>query len=115
MHIIKLDPICFKDFPMSATNTGYLVPCCYCDENEALNDPEFQKLLSASKLDEHETIEEIIFSKEWKEFEENLRNHKGPQFCISHCKVTEEKEKSIIRKDTWINVDNGSITMERSG
>jgi hypothetical protein len=114
MNNIKLDPICFKNFPMEINNLGYLLPCCYCDENENLKDPKIQKLLSVSKLDEHETIEEIVFSKEWKEFEENLRNHEGPLFCIRNCKITEENEKTITRADTWINVEDGTVLRERS-
>ena len=102
MNEIKLDPICFKNQSMGVTNTGYLLPCCYCDDLPTLEDSEFQKLMAVSKIDDYETINEIIFSKEWKEFEENLRNHKGPPCCFHICRIREDKN-NIVRKDIWIN------------
>jgi hypothetical protein len=113
MKEIKLDPICFKKFSMAVTNTGYLLPCCYCDDIYTFEDIEFQKLMAASKIDEHETLEEIVFSKEWKDFEENLRNHKGPPCCIQICQVR-KNTIDVVRKDTWINPDNGTVERVRN-
>jgi hypothetical protein len=113
MSEIKLDPICFKGFQMVVTNTGYLLPCCYCDDQWTLEDLEFKKLMTVSKIDEYDTLDEIVFSKEWKDFEENLINHKGPPACMSVCRVREDKN-NIIRKDTWINPDSGLVEKVRS-
>lgn len=49
----------------------------------------------------------------WKNFEENLRNHTGPKWCLRNCKIV-EGEKFLIRKDTWINVEDGTVIRERS-
>ena len=109
MSELKLDPKCFyHDFPMTITNTGYLLPCCYWDENEFYGDPKFQELLNASKIDEHETLEEIIYSKEWKEFEENLRNHKGLTGCIRNCKIT-NGTRDPVRQNIWMNTENNTV------
>jgi len=106
---IKLDPICFRGTHMMAiTNTGYLLPCCYCDHPSTLEDIEFKKLLAVSKIEDYETIDEILSKKEWIDFEENLRNHKGAPACIEVCRVREDKN-NIIRKDIWINLDDGTI------
>jgi len=111
MSNIKLDPLCFKQWSMFRNSLGYLLPCCYCNIDESFYDSEFQKLVSVSKIDEHETIEEIVFSKEWKDFEENLRNDKGPPCCMSFCKINDDK-KNEIRNMTYINVDDGTIIKE---
>ena len=113
MNEIKLNPMCFKSFPMAVTNTGYLLPCCYCDDKWTLENPEFQKLMAVSKIDEHQTLDEIVSKKEWIDFEENLRNHKGPHACISTCQVREDKN-NIKRKDTWINPNDGKVEQVRN-
>ena len=105
MNNVKLDPKCFYGhFAMAITNTGYLLPCCYCDENdiEYNSDPGFNKLVFASKIDDHETVEDIVFSKEWKDFEENLRNHKGPTGCIRNCKEINGARRDN-RHDVWVD------------
>ena len=110
MSDIKLNPQCFRTLSMAVTNTGYLLPCCYCDDKCTFDDIEFQKLMSASKIDEHETLDEIVFSKEWKDFEENLRNHKGPPCCFQVCRANKD---NVIRKDIWINTDTLKIEKVR--
>jgi hypothetical protein len=99
---MKLDPLCFKEFPMAITNQGFLIPCCYCDDPSTMEDPDFKKLLEVSNIKDYENIEDIIKTKEWTEFAENLKNHKGPRSCIQVCQVRENKN-DIIRKDTHID------------
>ena len=41
---------------------------CYCDDPPTTNDPEFQKLMAVSKLDDNESIKEILAKKEWARF-----------------------------------------------
>ena len=113
MSDIRLNPQCFNiGFPMAVTNTGYLLPCCYCDDPYTLKNLEFQKLMAVSKISEHDTLDEIVCTSEWKDFEENLRNHKGPPACVSTCRVREDKN-NIVRKDTWIDPENGTIEYVR--
>ena len=83
---IKLDPICFKEFAFSITNKGELLPCCYCDEQDTLDDPEFQKLVKVSKLKDYDKIEDIFKNKEWKEFYDLLVKNIPPcHACFQTC------------------------------
>ena len=86
---MKFEPKCIKgETHMALTNRGHLIPCCRCDEDWSLKTPAFQKLLKVSKVSEVEDIEEILYSKEWMEFEENLRTEKKiPEICVQHCMV----------------------------
>jgi len=108
---IKLKPKCFEDFPMAVTNTGHLIPCCYCDDGDTLEDPQFKKLLDASKISEHKNIQSILRTKEWIMFEANLRQHKGPPACVKTCSV--KSNEGIVRKDTWVDPKTKKITKIR--
>lgn len=105
---IKLDPRCFKGFAMAVTNQGYLIPCCYCDNPKTMNDPEFKKLLAVSKISDHDNIESIVFSEEWKRFEKNLRQHQGPDACIRSCRVRKDKN-DVVRKEVHIDPESKQI------
>ena len=101
----KLDPLCMKgEMAFSVTNRGELIPCCRCDEPKTINDPEFQKLLAASKISEHDSIDDILKTKQWKRFYKNLLKHKGPAACWRTCRADKsEKEKqtfSVIDPNT---------------
>lgn len=113
MKKVKLDPMCFKDFPMSITNQGYLLPCCYCDDPVTMNDPAFQKLVQVSKISDHESIQDILAQKEWKDFEKNLKKNIGPPACINTCQIRKNKN-DIVRKDTHIDPKNRKIKRVRN-
>lgn len=113
MSEIKLDPLCFKTFPMAVTNTGHLIPCCYCDDKLTLNDPEFKKLLEVSNINNYNTLDEIVVTKPWKRFYKNLLRHKGPPACMYTCRVRSDKN-DIVRKDTWIDPDTGKVQKVRN-
>ena len=104
MKNIKLDPKCmrkrnrssFKTGPDSisskmdpaVTNRGHLVPCCFIDQQEELDDPIMKKMLKVSKISEHNSVEDILYSDEWKEFAKNLAEKnidKIMPVCILHC------------------------------
>ena len=103
---IKLKPKCLTgEMQLAYTNRGHLIPCCDCDTQKTMADPEFKKLLAVSKVSEVNDIEEIIYSKEWMDFEENLRNDKGPWACINTCQVRPD-EDDIVRKETYITPDD---------
>ena len=81
------------EIQIALTNRGHLIPCCWCDEEWSLKTPEFQKLLKVSKISEVEDIKEILYSKEWTEFEEKLKTEKNiPKICTQHCMIKEEKK-----------------------
>ena len=110
---VILDPMCFYgDFPLSITNTGELIPCCYCDDPDTLNDPTFKKLLAVSNIKDYEHLEDIMNTKEWRKFAKRLTKHQGPPACINTCRRREDSE-DIIRKDTWINPNDTTKTKTR--
>lgn len=110
---MKLDPLCFKDrIAFAVTNRGHLIPCCRCDDPLTMNDPEFQKLLAVSKISDYNSIEEILVTKEWKEFEENLRNHKGPHACFHTCR--KNKEEKNIQSIKLIDTQNDKVVYEEN-
>ncbi len=94
---IELDPKCFKDdMSFAVTNRGHLIPCCQCDDLMTMNDPEFQKLLAVSKISEHESIDAILRQKEWTQFFEDLKNHKGPDACRRICLKNKGADKTQL-------------------
>lgn len=96
----KLDPKCLKgEMQAALTNRGELIPCCYCDTQRTLADPEFQKLLKVSKIKDYDTIEEIYLTKEWIEFVDNLKNNKGPWACWRTCEKRDNDD--LVRKETF--------------
>ena len=93
-------PKCMRgEIQTAFNNRGYLLPCCYCDHKTHLKTPQFQKLLKVSKVSEVDSIEDIIFSDEWREFEENLRTEKNiPEVCVKHCK---DRGDDNIKRETF--------------
>jgi hypothetical protein len=95
----ELDPMCLKnEMQVAITNKGELIPCCYLDTPRNNLDLEYKKLLKVSKISDYNSIEEIYLNKEWIEFAENLRNHKGPFGCKLTCPKKRD-EKNITRKE----------------
>ena len=106
----KLDPKCLKgEMQPALTNRGELIPCCYCDTQITLENPEFQKLLKVSKIKDYDTIEEIYLTKEWIEFKKDLENDKGPWACWVTC--VKRDDDDLVRKETFTY--KGKINGER--
>ena len=111
---MKLNPQCLieKDPKLMAiTNEGYLIPCCYCDAPTTMNDPEFKKLLRVSNISFYDDLEDIFHNKEWSDFYENLKQHKGPPSCISTCGVKEDGTKTRVSND--YDTSSGNIKNKR--
>ena len=95
MKNIKLDPKCMRKrnsisstMDPAVTNRGHLVPCCFIDQQEELDDPIMKKMLKVSKISEHNSVEDILYSDEWKEFAKNLAERNMDKImpvCILHC------------------------------
>jgi len=101
----ELDPMCLKGTIAAAvTNRGELIPCCRCDDPHTIKDSEFAKLLSVSKISDYDSIEEIAQTKEWKDFENNLRNNIAPPACWWTC--IKNKEEKYYQTLTIINPEN---------
>jgi hypothetical protein len=61
-------------------------------------DVDYQKLLKVSKISDYDNIEEIYLTKEWTEFVENLKKHKGFFACKITCPKRENKN-NVVRKE----------------
>jgi hypothetical protein len=110
---MKFKPKCLRnEIQLAMTNRGHLIPCCYCDCRWSLKTPVWQKMLKVSKVSEVEDIEEILFSKEWLEFEKNLRTEKNiPQICIETCTETDD-DYYKIKKETFLDPEGNKIGKE---
>jgi|TARA_B100000925_G_scaffold234866_1_gene183501 hypothetical protein len=104
---IKMKPMCFESQALGVTNKGVLIPCCYCDQNKTLNDPDFKKLTDVSNIADYDKIEDIFKNKEWKEFYDLLKNDRAPcHACYITCGVKEDGTPiKQVREDTHFNED----------
>ena len=102
-----MKPMCFGKFSFAITNKGELLPCCYCDNQKTLNDPDFKKLTKVSKLADYDKIEDIFKNKEWKEFYDLLKNDRAPcHACYITCGVKEDGTPIMeVKESTYFNKD----------
>jgi hypothetical protein len=108
---IELNPQCINGtIAFAVTNRGHLIPCCRCDDPPTMNDPEFQKLLAVSKISDYNSIEEILTTEEWINFEKNLKNHKGPPACFYICK--KDKNEKDIQTTKMIDTETKKIVFK---
>tara|TARA_B100001996_G_scaffold263015_1_gene205124 strand:- start:969 stop:1397 length:429 start_codon:yes stop_codon:yes gene_type:complete len=81
----------------AVTNRGHLIPCCWCDQTDELEHPTMKKMLAVSKINEVESIDQILLSEPWQKFAKDLaeRNYKEIMpVCVTHClKRTGGKDK----------------------
>lgn len=104
---IELDPLCFKDaIALAVSNQGVLLPCCRIDDPNTMNDPLMQDMLKASVIDDNNKIEDILKSKQWKQFAEDLSNNIGPNACRTTC----AKSKKYTQVVEWIDTEKGEAT-----
>lgn len=99
----KLEPRCFpesfkkqKDTPdamktmgIAYTSTGYLMPCCWLDDN-IIHVKEYEKLGlhdEELKLANNKSVEDIVYSKQWQNFRRILaeEQHNAPTRCKQKC------------------------------
>jgi len=82
-----IDPKCLNgEMEYFYSAEDYLLPCCWCGEFVAKpesNDPKIQSLMT-NKLSKVDSVEQIVESKEWKEFYKNLFID-PPQLCKDFC------------------------------
>lgn len=88
------------------TNRGHLLPCCRCDHPKTMNDPEFQKLTDVSYISDYNKIDDILKTKEWKQFYISLKNNNAPWACWDNCRDTSPYRQTITV------VDKKNITKE---
>ena len=108
---LKFKPKCIEGTMQSAvTNRGHLIPCCWLDDPDNLKQPIMQSLLKVSKISEVEDIEQIVFTKEWMNFEKNLKEENFDKIlptCKRHCQVREDRDK--IKKETFFDPKTGKM------
>ena len=117
-----IDPKCLNgEMEYFYSAEDYLLPCCWCGEFVAKpesNDPKIQSLMT-NKLSEVDSVEQIVESKEWKEFWDILFDdpNNAPVPCKSKCGVskgeklrnwseTENYRYDIDKDDTGKKIDN---------
>ena len=102
-----MKPMCFESQALGVTNKGVLIPCCYCDQNKTLNDPDFKKLTDVSNIADYDKIEDIFKNKEWKEFYDLLANDRAPcHACFYTCGVKLDGTPIMeVREETYFNKD----------
>ena len=110
---IELRPLCFEgQMSFAVTNRGHLIPCCWCDDPKTMDDPEFQKLLTVSKIEDYESIDQILTKVEWIEFNKNLQQNRGPNACITKCR--KNKSADLIQVIKKFDIENAKMEYEDS-
>ena len=83
-----LRPRCLEGKALGHSNTGHILPCCWVD-GEVLKRHELgRKLIHPDlSIDNNETIEDILLSDAWLEWDDMLKNspEKAPYFCYKYC------------------------------
>ena len=77
-HCIHLDK------PKGHSAHGHILPCCWADND----DPGFAPLIKEKlKIENNDSIEEILLSEEWQEFGRILTEQprKAPRTCWKYC------------------------------
>lgn len=96
----ELKPKCLKsDRALAFTATGYIVPCCWIDNEQGWKDETLSKFYDNSlHLDNNKSIEDIVNSETWYKFFSTLINkpENASHSCKKFCSV--EIDESITRK-----------------
>lgn len=97
----ELDPKCFdnRQEAFALTNRMEVIPCCWLDTQANRKNPEYQKLLLASRLQDYDSVEEIFMQEEWIEFRNNLIQGKGFPICHLVCK---KRNTAQHKKEIWM-------------
>lgn len=96
----QLDPKCIDNRQPSfgLTNRGELIPCCWMDTQFNRFDEDYQKLLAVSKIEDYDSIDEILLTDEWIEFSKNISKGIGFAWCHHVCK---KRETAQHKRENW--------------
>ena len=110
----ELDPKCLDDRQPSfgMTNRGELIPCCWVDNQTNRFDKDYQQLISVSKIEDYDTIDEILLTDEWIKFSKNLAEGIGFLSCHQTCKKTEVAQH---KRENWYEDDGFDFNDESIG
>ena len=99
---VKIKPMCFNgNMNLAVTNRGQVLPCCHCDTERMMKDPEFKKLAENSYLKDHDHVNDILSNDHWQAFYESLENNRGPFACWDTCrsnKKKKDKQEMVVAK-----------------
>ena len=85
--MVKVYPKCLNKKELAYTATGYLLPCCWLDVPTGWSEPQIKRLMQKHLLlENNEKVEDIINSKEWKEYFEELKTNPS-LICQKFCSV----------------------------
>jgi|TARA_R110001632_G_scaffold43822_9_gene111456 hypothetical protein len=91
---VKIKPMCFNgDMNLAVTNRGQVLPCCHCDTERMMKDPEFKKLAENSYLKDYDHVNDILSNDHWQAFYESLENNRGPFACWDTCRSNKKQGK----------------------
>ena len=83
----KVNPKCLAFKELAYTAEGYLAPCCWCDNPVGWREPQIARLKKEHlKLKNNKKVEDIIYSKEWKDFFKELDTNPA-KTCQRFCGV----------------------------
>ena len=98
-------PLCIANkTDMAVNNRNQLMPCCYIDMPQYLQDPTLKKLVESSDISKHKSLEDIINSKEWVELNRIIHEANGDTYfdcikknvpwpCVDVCSQTQRSEE----------------------
>jgi len=96
----KFKPKCIKsNKALAFTATGYIVPCCWVDNEQGWKDKTLSKFYNKSlHLNNNDSIEDIINSETWYDWFIMLKSkpENAPFVCKQYCSVP--LNESITRK-----------------
>ena len=86
----------------AVSNRNILLPCCYVDNKKLLPHKAINDIIEVSNIDDHDSIDDIVKQKEWKDFYELLVKAQAitkpisklylmlPEACTKCCMGNEE-------------------------
>ena len=109
----EIAPKCFNNIQdaFGTTNRGEIIPCCWLDTQSTRRDPDYQKLLEVSRIDDYDSIDEIFLTDEWIDFFNNLKKGIGFPVCYKICK---KREQGQHKKESIYNPKTGKKIREHS-
>ncbi len=100
--MVKIKPKCMYGMEAAVTATGWLVPCCWCDQPPTMNNGNFKRMILNPKLSlsKIKNINEITYSDGWQEFKKHLIESnidKLPPVCKKHCEVKDDGDNKTAK------------------
>ena len=83
----EINPKCLDKKEIAYTATGYLLPCCWCDNPVGWQELQIKRLRQEHlKVKNNDTINDIVESDEWLDFFEELKTNPA-KTCQRFCGV----------------------------